>query len=264
MPATVNEVAVFLESIAPLQLQESYDNSGLLIGTGEENVTGALICLDCTDEILDEAIRLGCNLVISHHPPIFYGIKKLNDRNPTERIVRKAIQNGLSLYSIHTNLDNILANGVNQKIAETLGLIIKGVLRPGQVGEGTGAGILAQLPKPMQEVEFLQHLQEKMNATVIRHSALLGQPVHDIAICGGSGSFLLEDARRNKVQAFVTADWKYHGFFDADGDLLVCDIGHYESEQFTIQLLYELISGKFPNFAAHCTGVNTNPVHYFT
>lgn len=264
MNPTVREITTFLESIAPLHLQESYDNSGLVIGTGEESATGAVICLDCTEEVIDEAIRLGCNLVISHHPPVFYGIRKLNDRNLTERIVRKAIQHNIALYAIHTNLDNVLANGVNQKIAQTLGLTIKGALRPGVDNAATGSGILAQLPDPMQEVEFLQLLQERMKATVVRHTALLGQPIHDIAICGGSGSFLLEDAKRNKVQAFVTADWKYHGFFDADGALLVCDIGHYESEQFTIQLLFELISGKFPNFAAHCTGINTNPVHYFT
>lgn len=264
MNPTVKEIADFLESIAPLHLQESYDNSGLLIGTGDEIATGAVICLDCTDEVIDEAIRLGSNLIISHHPPIFYGIKKLNDRNATERIVRKAIEHDIVLYAIHTNLDNVLENGVNQKIAETLGLEIKGVLRSGNNGEGTGSGILARFSDPKQEVEFLQLLQEKMNAKVVRHSALTGKPIRDIAICGGSGSFLLEDARQNNVQAFVTADWKYHGFFEAEGDLLICDIGHYESEQFTIQLLFELISGKFPNFAAHCTGVHTNPVHYFT
>lgn len=265
--STVADVSLFLESIAPLHLQEGYDNSGLLIGSLDEVVTGVMICLDCTEEVMDEAIRLGCNMVISHHPPIFYGVKKIAGTNMTERIIRKALKADLNLYAIHTNLDNILHNGVNERIAKQLGMEVQGILRPldsATASLGLGAGVLARFEEPVLEVAFLQILKEKMGARVIRHTALLGTPIESVAICGGSGSFLLDDAKKAGVQALVTADYKYHGFFDADGVILVCDIGHYESEQFTVSLLQELISGKFLTFAAHCTGINTNPVHYFT
>ena len=264
MSTTVKDVTDFLESIAPLQLQEPYDNSGLLIGSGEETVTGVVVCLDCTEEVIDEAIRLDCNLIVSHHPAIFYGIKKINDANATERLIRKAIKEEIAIYAIHTNLDNVLANGVNERIANELGLSVKGILNPKTPDLKTGAGILASFESPVTEVEFLQLLKDRMKSEVIRHTRLLGTPIREVAICGGSGGFLLDYAKKSSVQALITADYKYHGFFDADGELLVCDIGHYESEQYTINLLQELISGNFTTFAAHCTGINTNPVHYFT
>ncbi len=263
---TSGEVIEYLETIAPLHLQEAYDNSGLLIGTGREEVSGIIVCLDCTEEVIEEAIRMECNMIVSHHPAIFSGLKKLNDVNATERQVRLAIKHDIVVYSIHTNLDNVLSHGVNERIARHLGLEVLGILKPksGTGTEHTGAGILASFQEPMLEVEFLQLLKERMKAEVIRHTTLLDVPILRVAICGGSGSFLLEEARQSGAHAFVTADYKYHGFFDADGALLVCDIGHYESEQYTINLLQELISRKFSTFAAHCTGINTNPVRYFT
>jgi dinuclear metal center YbgI/SA1388 family protein len=266
MSTKAGEVFDFLESIAPLHLQEKYDNSGLLIGSPEIPVTGVMVCLDCTESVLDEAISKGCNLVIAHHPAIFYGVKRLTGSNPTERIIRKAIKNDLVLYAIHTNLDNTLTHGVNERIARKIGLDIDGMLRPlpGSPDPALGAGIVGYFPKPLTENQFLHLLKDLMKTQVIRHTRLINKPVQKIAICGGSGSFLLDDARKAGVQALVTADFKYHQFFDADGDLLVCDIGHYESEQYTINLLQELISGNFTTFAAHCTGINTNPVHYFT
>lgn len=266
MNTRVTEVAQYLESIAPLHLQEKYDNSGLLIGNGDGIVTGAIICLDCTEEIIDEAVRMDCNLIISHHPAIFYGVKRITGSNMTERIIRKAIKEDIALYAIHTNLDNVLSNGVNERIAKHLGFEIEGILRPAvsPSGSETGSGILATIAEPLLEVEFLQLLKDRMKSEVIKHSRLLGVPISRVAICGGSGSFLLEDARAAGVQALITADYKYHGFFDADGGLLICDIGHYESEQYTINLIQELISRNFTTFAAHCTGINTNPVHYFT
>lgn len=266
MKTKAAEVFEFLESVAPLHLQETYDNSGLLIGSPDQEITGALICLDCTEEVLDEAIAKRCNLVISHHPPIFYGVKKITGSNPTERIIRKAIRHDLVLYAIHTNLDNTLTHGVNERIARKIGLDIDGILRPlpGTADPTLGAGIVGYFTNPMSENQFLHLLKDLMKAQVIRHTRLTHKPIQRIAICGGSGSFLLEDARRSGVQALVTADFKYHNFFDAGDDLLVCDIGHYESEQYTINLLQELISGNFSTFAAHCTGINTNPVHYFT
>lgn len=264
MSTTVAEVSLFLESIAPLHLQEKYDNSGLLIGSKEAVLTGVLISLDCTEDVIDEAMRLGCNMVVSHHPVIFYGLKSITGQNATERVVSKAIKEDIVLYAMHTNLDNILSHGVNERIAQQLGMEVKGILKVKDSDQSTGAGVTADLGDAVPEVTFLQLLKERMGSAVIRHSALIGKPIQHVAICGGSGSFLLEDALKAEVDALVTADYKYHDFFNADGRLLICDIGHYESEQYTISLLRELISGKFSTFAAHCTGINTNPVHYFT
>jgi dinuclear metal center YbgI/SA1388 family protein len=266
MKTLCGEVIEFLESIAPLHLQESYDNSGLLVGHPEQVVKGVLVCLDCTEPVMDEALSKGCNMIVSHHPPIFYGVKKITGSNLTERIIEKAIKNDLMLYAIHTNLDNTLANGVNEQMARKLGLEIDGILKgmAGNPNPMVGAGLMGYFSDPMTETQFLQRLQERMKATVIRHTSLINKPIQKVAICGGAGSFLLEEAKKAGVQALVTADFKYHQFFDADGDLLVCDIGHYESEQYTIELIQSLLSGNFPTFAAHCTGINTNPVQYFT
>ena len=267
MNTTAAELFQYLESIAPLHLQEKYDNSGLLIGSSTQNVKGVLICLDCTEDVLEEALRLDCNVVISHHPAIFYGLKRITGSNLTERLVLKAIKEDLILYAIHTNLDNILTDGVNERIAQQLNLQIEGIIRPMesiQDDQTKGAGVIGVFSKPMSEMEFLKTLKEKMKTRVIRHSKLLEVPVRKVAVCGGSGSFLLEDARKAGVQALVTSDYKYHGFFEADGKLIICDIGHYESEQYTINLLQELVSRKFTTFAAHCTQINTNPIHYFT
>lgn len=266
MKTPASDVFDYLESIAPLHLQEKYDNSGLLIGSAQQLVTGAIVCLDCTEEVLDEAIAKGCNLVISHHPAIFYGVRRITGSNMTERIIAKAIKNDLIIYAIHTNLDNVLRHGVNERIARKLGMDIDGILRPkeGQSDPTIGAGIIGYFPNPLTEAQFLHLVKDLMKAPVIRHTRLTNQRIQRIAVCGGSGSFLMEDARKAGAQVLLTADFKYHLFFDAGDDLLVCDIGHYESEQYTIQLLQELISGNFTTFAAHCTAVNTNPVHYFT
>ncbi|MEO6132241.1 MAG: Nif3-like dinuclear metal center hexameric protein [Saprospiraceae bacterium] len=267
MSTNATELFQYLESIAPLHLQEEYDNSGLLIGSSMQTVKGVLICLDCTEEVLNEAIRLNCNVVISHHPAIFYGIKRITGSNLTERLVMKAIKEEIIIYAIHTNLDNVLEGGVNERIAHQLDLTIDGILRPMSSDpdvKNHGAGIIGHFTNAMSEAEFLTHVKVKMKTHVIRHSKLPGRPIQMVAVCGGSGSFLLEDAIQAGAQAFVTGDYKYHGFFDADGKIIICDIGHYESEQYTINVLQELISRKFRTFAAHCTQLNTNPVHYFT
>ncbi len=264
MKTKVSEVLEFLEGIAPLHLQESYDNSGLLIGSRAKEVSGAIVSLDCTEEVLDEAISKGCNLIISHHPAIFYGVKSLTGANATERIIEKAIKHDLILYAIHTNLDNTLKSGVNERIAKKIGLSIDGILRPLPDQKALGAGIIGHFSTPMPENQFLMHIKKEMGVTVVRHTALLNKPIEKVAISGGSGAFLLENAVKAGVDAFITADFKYHDFFDVDRALLACDIGHYESEQYTIDLIQELISGKFATFAAHCTVVKTNPVHYFT
>src|SRR5688572_28077338 len=185
MNIPASDVAAYLESIAPLHLQEGYDNSGLRVGTGDEIVKGVVICLDCTEDVVDEAIRLDCNMIISHHPVIFSGIKRITGADQTSRIIRKAIKEDIVLYAIHKNLDNILTNGVNERIAKKLDMKIIGILKPiNDKAENSerGAGSIASFSKPLSEVEFLQLLKARMGSKVIKHSALLGESIEKVAI----------------------------------------------------------------------------------
>ena len=264
----LHEISDYLEEIAPLRFQENYDNSGLIVGHRDMEITGAMISLDATEAIVDEAIANGCNMVISHHPILFRGIKKFNPSYYVDQAIIKAIKNDIALYAIHTNLDNVLNYGVNQKIAQKIGLQDINVLKahanaPMEINYEVGAGAVGLLSQPMSGVDFLGHLKEKMSLKVIKHTQILDQDIERIAVCGGSGSFLLPAAKAAGAQAFITSDFKYHEFFDANEELVIMDIGHYESEYFTIELIFELISKKFPNFAAHYTKQITNPVFYF-
>ena len=361
----LKDIIQFLEEKAHPSLQESYDNSGLICGHPSMEITGAIICLDSTEEIIDEAIRHGYNLVIAHHPIVFSGLKKLNGKNYIERTIIKAIKNDIAIYAIHTNLDNII-HGVNAKIAEKIGLINCRILSPmknkllklstyvphehaekvkealfnagaGHIGnysecsfstqgEGTfkggdgsnpvygeknirlkaqetkievileshkqhqvfralqeahpyeevayeiislvnnfqetGAGMIGELSEEIDVQDFLKSLKTKMKTDCIRHTKLSSQGIKKVALCGGAGSFLLEDAKHAGADIFITGDFKYHQFFDADGSLVIADIGHYESEQFTIELLGDWLSEKFPTFALRLTENNTNPINY--
>lgn len=362
---TISEITNYLESLAPLSLQENYDNAGLIVGNKEDTVSGILVCLDSLETVIDEAVQLNCNLIIAHHPIIFSGLKKLNGNNYIERTIIKAIKNNIAIYAIHTNLDNI-RDGVNSMIAQKLGLEKCRVLSPkkgflkklvtfaphetagdirtaifnagaGGIGnydncsfnlEGTGtfrgnelsepyvgikgelhlepetrievifpsflekkvlsallkshpyeevaydiysldnfhqnigAGLIGRLAQPVEEGEFLQFVKDTMRCGALRHTALLKKRITKVAVCGGSGSFLLGDAIAAGADIFISADFKYHQFFDADGRILVADIGHYESEQYTIDMLGALLMKKFPTFAVHFSKINTNPVNY--
>ncbi|WP_020570730.1 Nif3-like dinuclear metal center hexameric protein [Neolewinella persica] len=260
---TINDITTHLESIAPAHLQESYDNAGLIVGNPTTEVTGVLTSLDCTEDIIAEAKARGCNLVVAHHPIVFRGLKRFNGSNYVERTVIKAIKEDVAIYAIHTNLDNVRHQGVNERIAQRLGLGNLRLLGPKDEDGTIGSGMVGELPVAMEETAFLHHLKAKMETSVVKHTQLLEQPVKTVALCGGSGGFLLSQAKKAGAQVFVTSDYKYHEFFDADGDLVICDIGHYESEQFTTQLLAELLSKKFRTFAVLCTERITNPVRYF-
>ena len=271
------QVTSYLESIAPLSLQEEYDNSGLIIGNEEDDVRGVLICLDCTEAVLDEAIKKNCNLIIAHHPIIFKGLKKITGRNYVERVAEKAIRNNISVYAIHTNLDNV-STGVNKKICEKLGLTNCKILLPSPAGEGTsegatGAGMIGTFSTPSTEIFFLNKVKKTMKARSLRHTALLEKKVSRVAVCGGSGSFLLSEAIKQKADVFVTADFKYHQFFDSENKIVIADIGHYESEQFTKELLRDMLMEKFSIFASRfkkgekkisllISAINTNPINY--
>jgi dinuclear metal center YbgI/SA1388 family protein len=263
----IKELIAYLETIAPSSLQEDYDNSGLIIGDRENTITSALICLDSTEAIVDEAIQKNCNLIIAHHPIIFSGLKQITGANYIQKTIIKAIKNDIAIYAIHTNLDNVLDSGVNTKFAEKLGLVNCRALVIKESNSHQdlhpGSGMIGELKTALSEELFLAHVKSKMKTPSIRHTKLLGRQVKTIAICGGSGSFLLPNAIEAAADFFVTGDFKYHQFFDANDKIVIADIGHFESEQFTIQLLYDIITKKFSNFAAHCTELNTNPIKYF-
>lgn len=260
----IRDVLNFLEELAPLDLQESYDNAGLLCGDASKEVTGVLTCLDSTEEVVAEAQQLGCNLIVAHHPIIFAGLKKLTGEHYVGRAIIRAIKNDIAIYAIHTNLDNVLYSGVNERIAKQLDLTEIEVLSPKSSHNDTniGSGAMGFLPKELGSEEFLDYLKERMNLRVIRHTPILQEKVSKVGLCGGSGRFLLETAREVGCDVFISADFKYHEFFEANGQILVVDIGHFESERFTIELLQAMIQGKFSKFAAYCTKVITNPINY--
>ncbi len=361
----VKDISACMEAFAPLAYQESYDNAGLICGSQEAEINSVLLSLDCTEAVVDEAIALGCKLIVSHHPIVFSGMKKITGRTYAERVIIKAIKNDIALYAAHTNLDHV-EQGVNGAIAEKLGLKNTRVLAPrsgilrklvtfcpvdkaaelrqalfaagaghignydecsfNQEGFGTfrgneiskpsvgeklkthqekelkievifsteregqildalkkahpyeevaydlyplenshplvGSGLVGDLPEEAGEAAFLGRLKRVFRASVVRHTAFLGKNVRRVAVCGGSGSFLLGDAIASGAGVFVSADFKYHQFFDADNKIVIADIGHYETEQFTPQIFSDIIRKKFPIFAVHLSKINTNPVTY--
>ena len=361
----IEAVVSYLESLAPPYLQESYDNAGLLCGDDQLEVSGALVTLDCTEEVIDEAIALNCNLIVAHHPVIFKGLKKLTGSNAVERVLMKAIRNNIALFASHTNLDHV-SHGVNAELARVLGLKNTRILDakrhllrklvtfcPMSHGEGVrsalfaagggsignyqecsfstegigtfkgngestpfvgkpgtlhresevrieviypiykegaliaalhaahpyeevaydlialenkwglmGAGMVGELEVEMDELDFLKGVKERLNSGCIRHTPLLGKMVKKVAICGGAGSFLLPQAIASGATVFITGDFKYHEFFSAENKLVIADVGHYESEQFTKDLFYRFITEKFRTFAVHLSKINTNPIKY--
>ncbi len=366
MSPKINDIIAAIECFAPRIYQESYDNSGLLVGDRKALCTGALLTLDCTPDVVREAVSKKCNLIVAHHPIVFTGLKQFTSANYVQETVELAIKNDVAIYAAHTNLDNV-RHGVNAKIAEKMGLVNCQILQPkvntlqqlicfvpqthadalrlalfeagageignysqcsfNSLGEGSflgnefanpklgerlklefvnevqiqvllpidktndvlramkqahpyeevayflvpiknanqdiGSGLVGDLPEPLSEGDFLQQLKENLKTECIRYTALLNQKIHRVALCGGSGFFLLPAAKRSGAQVFVTGDVKYHEFFDAENQIVIADVGHYESEQFTPEIFNEIIVKKFPNFAIHFSGIKTNPINYF-
>lgn len=361
----VQDVINHLEELSPLAYAEDFDNVGLLVGNKNNTVNGILVTLDTLETVVDEAIEKQCNLIVSFHPIIFKGLKTLTGKTYVERVVMKAIKHDISIFAIHTALDNAF-QGVNDKICEQLGLINRQILIPqsgiikklttyvpknnidklrnalfnvgaGAIGnynqcsfnvegigtfngnensnptigkkgithheketkltityakhleskilqalfkthpyeevayeittlenknQNIGMGMIGEFKNPMDETSFLNHLKIKMNSKSVRHSSLLGKPIKRVAVLGGSGSFAIHAAKTIKADAFVTADLKYHDFFAAENSILLADIGHYESEQYTKNLLVAFLTEKMPNFAIVLSKTNTNPVKY--
>ena len=264
----VSEILSYITEVAPIHWQESYDNSGLLVGDANALVDKVLLTLDLTEKVIDEAIENSFHLVISHHPLIFKGLKNILVDDTTGRIITKAIKHDISIAAMHTNIDNSFY-GVNRVLAEQLGLKNLQILRSqcseseSESASQVGSGMVGILENEMSENDFLKFIKEKLNVGAIRHTELLNRPIKKVAICGGSGSFLINDAKRCEADAYVTADLKYHDFFDADNEILIVDAGHFETEQFTKQLFADIILKKNPKFAVQISRVNTNSVNYF-
>ena len=260
---TVKDILNCITEVAPLQWQESYDNAGLQVGDFNAEIHKALICLDITEEVVEEAIAKRCDLIISHHPLIFRGLKHLTPKTYIERAVMKAVKHDITIISMHTNLDNSYF-GVSRVLAERLGLKNLHFLQPSTAEpELCGVGMMGELDSPLDETDFLNLVSDTIGSSCLRHSALTGHNIQKVALCGGSGVPFLQDAIRQEADAYLTADIKYHDFFIPEGNILLIDGGHFETEQFTKDLLCELIRKKFPTFAAEIAETKTNSVHYF-
>lgn len=258
----IKDITEVIERFAPLAYQESYDNAGLIVGRPDDEVRQALLAVDVTDEVLDEAEREGCDLVITHHPIVFHPLKRFNSADMVQRCVERAIRRGIALYACHTNLDSA-PEGMSWRLAALLGIGELSVLQPSEGDPRAGFGVVGELPEPLPTVEFLRRMQQRLGVKVVRHSDLVSEQVRRIALCTGAGASLMADARRAGADLYVTADLKYNDFMFPDGEFVVADIGHFESEYCAIELLFEVLSKNLITFAVRKSGCSRNPVNYF-
>lgn len=258
----VKEIAAAIEQFAPKALQESYDNTGLQVGDPEMDVTAALICLDVTEDVLAEARKRGCNLIVSHHPLLFKGLKEITGSTPVQRIVMEAISGKIAIYSAHTNLDSV-AYGVTHEMAEAVGLAEMSPLIPSREFDGAGLGIIGTMPRPVPAMEFLRNLKEIFQVKALRYSRRTPKVViRKVALCGGSGGGFISEAIRQGADVYVTGDLRYHDFTDYGIDILLADIGHYESELCSGKIFSRVIHEKFPNFVTYYAESGKNPVGF--
>ncbi len=254
----VRDIENTIERHAPLFLQDDFDNAGLQVGLASDEVRAVLVCLDVTEGIINEAVEKGCNLIVSHHPLLFHPLKKVSDFSYQQRCVRLAISQGISIYSAHTNLDNA-PGGVNYRIAEKIGLEQLDWLEKKQ-GQDAGSGLIGVLPQPSRAEEFLSKLKDIFNVRALTYNEVeADKMISKVALCGGAGSFLIPAALQRGADCFITGEVHYHQFFESEG-MLIAALGHYESEQYTIDLLAEMISDAFADLRVEKTSQNTNPI----
>lgn len=262
MAVKVKDIAAVIEAFAPLNLQEEYDNSGLNVGDYEAEVRGILLCVDVTESVLDEAESLGVNLIVSHHPLLFHPLRQIVDANFTQRIVKRALMSGISLYAAHTNLDSA-AGGMSFRLGSQLGLVDMQVLEPHAPGAATGFGVVGNLSEPVNVNLFLQKVQSDLHCGAIRHSALCKETIRRVALVTGAGASMVGSAILAGADLYLTADMKYNDFYAPDGRIVIADIGHFESEYCAIKLLRDIITKKIATFAVHESVNSVNPVNYF-
>ena len=256
----VKEIISAIEEFAPLSIQEGWDNSGLCVGSPEDEVTSVLLALDCTSELVDEAVACGADMIVTHHPLIFKGLKKISVEDPVGEAVVKAIRAGISIYAAHTSADKVLA-GVSGAMAARLGL--KNVRILDEDGEGTGLGTIGDLAVPMTAEEAVDFVKERFSLKAMRTSRPVEGMVSRVAMCGGSGGSLIGAAKAAGADLYISGDISYHNFF-TEKDFMIMDIGHYESEIEIVDILFSLIKKNFPTFAVRITqNINSNPIYYF-
>ena len=259
----IKEIINALERFAPLPLQEDYDNAGLQIGLTEAEVSGALLCLDVNEQVIDEAVALGCNLVVSHHPLIFHKLRQITDTDYVQRTVMKAICNNITVVSMHTNLDNA-RGGVNFKIAEKIGLQDVRFFASKMVdGIECGSGVIGELSESVAADDFIMTLKRVFDVECVMCNQLLRRPIQRVALCGGAGSFLLEDAIAAGADAFITGEMHYHEYFGHEQQTQIAVIGHFQSEQFTNEIFKSIIEETCGDkVTCYLTKTNTNPIIY--
>jgi len=258
----IKEITDVIERFAPLAWQASYDNAGLVVGRPDDEVHKALLAVDVTDDVMDEAEREGCDLVIAHHPVIFHAIKRFNSADCVQRCVERAIRRGIALYACHTNLDSA-PGGMSWYLAGMLGVEKLQVLEPADADGKVGFGVVGDLPAPMATDGFMLRMRKELNARVIRHSVIVRDEVRRVAVCTGAGASLIGLARAAGADIYVTADLKYNDFMTPDGALTVADVGHFESEYCAIRLLFDILSKNFRTFALRRSECSRNPVNYW-
>lgn len=258
---TVRDIASVIEEFAPLSLQESWDNSGLCIGSPDQEVHGVLVGFDCTPELVDEAVACGADMIVTHHPLIFGGLKKICPEDLVGETVIKAVSAGIAIYAAHTNADKVLG-GVSGAMARKLGLLNIQVLDPEEGGFGLGA--VGDLPEPVAPEDFIASVKAAFALSSIRCSRPVEGMVSRVAMCGGSGGSMIGSAISSGAQAYICGDISYHRFFTPKG-FMVMDIGHFEGEVEIVDILFSLITKKFPNFAVRTSAklASSNPVFYF-
>lgn len=258
---TISDIINAINDFAPLNLQESWDNSGVQVGDCNAGCTGALLCVDVTPVVVAEARERGCNLIVAHHPLLFKGLKSITGATPVERAVIEAIRAGITIYSAHTSLDSA-PGGISHEMAEKLGAQVVGVLAPSPGDDKVGLGVVAQLPAPLSRDEFAALVKSAFGSPVCRCSAGTGEPISRIAMCGGAGGEFIPAAKAAGAQAYLTSDVRYHDFVDHGNDIFIVDIGHFESESCAKDIFYRLISKKFHNFAVYKSEKEQNPINY--
>ena len=260
MQYKVKDVTKVIEEFAPLVIQEKWDNSGLCVGSPEASVSSVLFGLDCTPELVDEAIECGADMIVTHHPLIFSGLKKISPDDMVGEAVFKAIKAGISIYAAHTNADKVIA-GVSGAMAAKLGL--KNVEILSEDGEGTGLGVVGELPEPMTAQQMLEMVKERFALKTVKASKPVEGEITKVAMCGGSGGSLISAAKAAGAQLYISGDISYHNFFTQEGFMLM-DIGHYESEIEIVDILFSLVKKNFPTFAVRITqNMHSNPIYYF-
>ena len=256
----VRDITAAIEEFAPLGLQESYDNSGLIVGRPDDEVHCALLAVDVTEEVIAEAVSEGYDMIITHHPIVFHALKRFNSASQSERCVEEAIRRGIVLYAAHTNLDST-PNGMSWRVGQILGLENMRVMQA-TTAEGAGFGIVGELAESMPSEAFMREVMERFAVKALRHGDIVKEQVRRVAVCTGSGGSLIDEARRSGADLYLTADLRYNDFMRHENAIILADMGHFESEYCAIQILFDVLSKKIPIFAVRKSVCSRNPVNY--